>query len=142
MDMVRKMKGKQISLPLCVAIGIAVALVLSIAMAAMAAYLISTEKLQVDTIPICTAIAQLISAFAGTWIACIINKEKRLLTGGITALGYILLLLASTAILLEGQYSGILIGIAVTLVGSGAAVLSGLRKGRVRSRKHKIPAYR
>ena len=142
MDMAKKMKSKQLSLPATIGIGIGAALILSGALSALAAFLMSTEKMQVSSIPVCIAITHLLSAFSGTWLACRMTKEKRLLTGGITALGYILFLLATTAILLGGQYSGIGTGILTALLGGGAAVLTGLRKGKRRSRKHKIPAYR
>ena len=142
MDMVKKMKSTQASMPVAIGIGIVAALILSTAMAALMAFLMSSEKLQVSSIPVCTAITHLLSAFLGTWVACLTAKEKHLITSGITVLGYILLLLASTAILLEGQYSGIGMGILMAVLGGGAAVLTGLRRGKGRSRKHKIPAYR
>ena len=142
MDMVKKMKATQASLPAAIGIGIAVSVVISIAMAAVAALLISTEKMEVSTIPVCTAITHLLSAFAGSWIACFAAKEKRLMTGCITVTGYILVLLAVTAILLEGQYSGIALGIIMSAIGGCFAVLAGMRQRKGRSRKHKIPAYR
>ena len=140
--MVKKMKTKQASIPAAIGIGIGAALILSIAIAALAAFFISTEKLQISIIPVCTAVTHLLSAFFGSWIAGMIAKDKRLITAGITVLGYILLLLATTAILLGGQYRGIGIGILMALLGGGAAVLASLRRGKGRIRKHKIPAYR
>ena len=75
--MVKKMKATQASLPVAIGIGIVVSVVISIAMAAVAALLISTEKMEVRTIPVCTAITHLLSAFAGSWTACFAAKEKK-----------------------------------------------------------------
>ena len=91
--MVKKMKSTQASMPVAIGIGIVAALILSTAMAALMAFLMSSEKLQVSSIPVCTAITHLLSAFLGTWVACLTAKEKHLITSGITVLGYILQML-------------------------------------------------
>ena len=142
MDMVKKFKIKQLSVGAAIGIGIGTSAVLSMAILALAALLVSTEKLQINAIPVVIAFTHLVSAFAGTFLACKLADQKLLITGSAAAGGYFLTLLTLTAILFSGEYQGVLTGLLMVAIGAAAAVLTGLRKEKGSARKHKIPAYR
>lgn len=135
-------KGKSVSLPAGIGIGVGTSLLASVTAVAVLAALVNAEKLNIGSITVVTALVHLISSFLGGWLATLLTKQKRLVTALSTAAGYLLVMIGMTALIFDGQYQGIGLALLMVFIGSGAVILLGMRGNKGRIRKHKISAYR
>ncbi len=140
--MVKRIKGKQLSLPIGIAIGIFISVTITIAGAMLLGGLIDAQKMPLESLDTTTAVIHLIAAFAGSWISYLVTKKMRLMVSAITAGGYLIVLCGMTALIFGGRYQGFGLGILMVFAGLLLSILLGMKGKKGSIRKHKIPAYR
>ncbi len=131
-----KVSGKALGIPAGIAIGDLVSLIISIAGAAVSAWLVSSGKIGEGGIGYAAMIVVALAAAVGAWISTALIKRLRLqmcmLSGGC----YFLTLLAITALFFGGQYQGI--GVIAIVILCGCALIAFLpAKNSQFKRKHK-----
>ena len=136
----RKVTGTAMGIPGGIGLGLVVSLLITIAGAALTAWLIVSEKIGEGTIGYAAMVLLAIASATGALVAVALIKRLRLqicmLTGGC----YYLALLAMTALLFGGQYQGM--GVAAIVILAGCALIAFLpaKNGRVGWKRKK--AYR
>ncbi len=140
--MFKKGKGRPLPLPVGIAVGIGVALFIAVLGAAISAWMISGERLGENAGDILSPVIHLLSAGIGAIIASYLTKEKLLFAALGSGLGYIVLLLSATALVFGGQYSGVLTGTLMALLGCSAVILFSLKGKKPRKRPMHHKKYR
>ena len=140
--MFKKATGKGISIPVGIGIGVLLCVAVTMAGAALVAYLLSTEKMAVTGIGWAAIVLLVLASFTGSVVAAGIVKVNRLPVCLGVGAGYILMLLGCTALFFGGQYQGIPAAAVSVLVGSAGAGLLGFKGKKNFTRRRKIPAYR
>ena len=138
----RKVTGTAKSIPIGILIGAVVCLAVTLLGAAVVAYLISRESIAQESVGAGSMIVLILASALGCLVAAKLTRRRRLLICGSTAAAFYPILLAMTAMLFGGEYTGM--GITALCVMGGAAIvvllgLVGNGQGKI---KHKIPAYR
>ena len=131
-----KKADQQSRMPLSIAVGCLVSVIITIFGSAVSAWLMDSEKLQESAIGYAAAVIILISAFAGCVVAVTVAGKQRLPVAAITGISYTLVLLAVTALFFGGEYEGV--GVTALLIAAGTvcSLLIGMRgKKRVTQRK-------
>ena len=121
----RTINGK--SIPLSIFIGIGLASILTLICASLAAILLASERIGVQSIRIIAIITVAISTAGGAWVASVLAKKYRTQICLITGAGYFLILLAMTALLFGGSYEKIPITLITVLTTSGLVGLTGIK---------------
>lgn len=137
----RKLSGRGISVPIGIAIGVAICIAAMLIGALVMAYLIMNETIGIDSIGIGTMVITAVSSALGTWLATALTKQKKLLVCGLTAFAFYLVLLSINAVFFDGTFAGMRLTALMILLGAGGILLCGLRKKPGKNRI-KIPAYR
>lgn len=137
----RKKSSSGTSVAVGVVAGVITGVTVMLAGALLLAYLIANETMGVEGIEIGSLIVVALSAAAGSWLAQMLVKQKKLIVCGITALAYYLILLSVTAVFFDGVFGAMGITALMILLGAGLTILpiGGRKAGK---RKLKIPAYR
>ena len=102
-----KISGKSVGIPLGLAVGELVSMIITVAAAAVAAWLIATEKIGEGGIGYAATIITALAAAVGAWVSSALIKRMRLQICMLSGVCYFLILLALTALLFGGQYRGI-----------------------------------
>ena len=139
--MVKKM-AKPMTLPVGIAIGIATSIAIAIGCCMLVAYFIANERIALSALTPVIAAIHLLSAFIGSVVATSLIKQKKMITAMGTGLGQLLVLLALTALVFEGQYQGIIPSLIAVLAGSGGTVLLRTKGKNSPVRRNRKPAYR
>ncbi|MBE6940711.1 MAG: hypothetical protein E7455_00265 [Ruminococcaceae bacterium] len=135
-----KKSGKTIGIPAGIAIGTLTSLAISIAGAAVSAWLVSSEKIGEGGIGYASLIIVALATVGGAWFSVSMIKRLRLQMCMLSGVCYFLCLLGMTALFFGGQYQGIgSVAIAV-ICGCGIVALAPMKKNQFK-RKHKR-AYR
>ena len=135
----RKVSGKAISMPLGIILGLAVSIALTMAIVAITANLILTERVGEGAIGYCAIIALLLSSALGAWLAAKLVKRRWMIVCIGVGGAYLLTLLAITALFFGGQYQGVLVTTLVILAGCGSVGLLGLKaEGNAKKRRKKL----
>ena len=138
----RKTSGKTLTVPVGIALGQLVSLIVTLVGAAILAYLVVSEKVGENSIGYGSMLILLAASALGTWMALASVKRRKLMVCGISAACYYLVLLGMTALFFGGQYEGMGIIALMVLIGSGAVLLLSSIGKNSRKTRHKIPAYR
>ena len=129
-----KTSGKAMGIPTGIAIGTLISLLVSIAGAAISAWLVSSEKIGEGGIGYAALAVVAIAAVSGALFSATAIKRLRLqmciLCGGC----YLLCLLGMTALFFGGQYRGIGSVIIAILCGCGIVALAPMKKKEFRSK--------
>lgn len=135
-----KIRNKKLSVFASAAIGITIAVLATLAGGILLAFLMSREQVEISSVGICAPLIQLAASFLGTLAASTLATEKKLISCIGAAGGYYLMLLAATALVFDGEYDYILIGMLMVLLGCAAAVLltSRGKKGTIKRRRKRI----
>lgn len=133
----RKVTGNASSMPVGLALGAAVSLLMTLAGAWFFAYLISREILEEVSIGYCAMFIILLSSITGTSAAMGKIKRRRGHVCGLSGLIYFMMLLSMTALFFGGQYHGVGVTALLIMAGSGTVALLGLR-GERRGHRRKI----
>lgn len=94
-------------MPVSIVIGLGCAIVITLLLTALAAWLISTEKLGVGMQGVTALVITGLSVLAGCLAALSMAEGGELQVSGITAGAYFLVLLSCTALLFDGGYEGV-----------------------------------
>lgn len=126
------------NLPRGITVGLIVSMISTLIGAAIAAWLLASEKVGEGSVGYIVLILLLISGFLGAMTSCNIIKQKRLpaciISGGV----YFLCLLGINALLFQGTYSGVGESALVILAGVLSAALLGLKNDKKMKRLKKI----
>lgn len=122
-------------------IGLGVSAAVTLAGAAILSYLILGEKVGENGIGYGAMVIQAAASASGGLTAVKLVKRSRLLICGILAAAYYVLLLSMTALIFDGQYTGMGVTAAMVLLGAAAAALPGVL-GKGSGKRGKIPSYR
>ena len=138
----KRRQGTAKPVPVGLALGLCVSIVITLCGSAVTAWLVSAEKMEAEQIGYAAAAILILSAAAGTATARKAVKIKALPVCAMMAAGYYLILLAVTALFFGGEYQGMGITAICILFGSSAAfLLTRIKKGTGKSHR-KISAYR
>ena len=133
---------KPMSIPVAGLIGVGCAIVITLLLTSLAAWLISTEKLGVGVQGITALVITGLSVLSGCLVAMATAEGRELQVSGITAGAYFVVLLSCTALLFDGSYEGVWKSLITVLI---CWLLSLLpvwrRKGNGNARRRK-KAYR
>lgn len=134
----RKVKGTALSMPIGLALGLAVSMVVTLAGSGLIAYLVLGETLGENAIGYGAMVTVLLSAALGAWTAVGRIKRRRLLSCLASGGCYFGALLSMTALFFGGQYQGMGVTALLVLGGAGSVALLSLKsEGQSRGRKKK-----
>lgn len=119
-----------------IGVSLLASLLITIAGAAIGAWLLSSEKIAMENARFITVVFLLLSSIIGALFAVSIINEKRVPVCIISGAAYFLLMLAITALFFEGTYSGVGESGMVIFAGVFAVALLGL-KGEKRTIKRR-----
>lgn len=114
----RKIKGTATGIPAGLAIGALISLIITMAGAAVTAYLVLKERVGENGIGYASMIVLFIGSTMGAWGAYSSIRKQRLQVCLMSAGVYYLILLAITALFFGGQYQGMGVTALVVLVGT------------------------
>lgn len=137
----RNFFGKEKPLAMAVGIGVGCSYILTLLGTGLWAWLIGNGSVAQSAIGYGSMVILAVSAAVGCMLASRIFPRKQLMVCGITAAGYYLCLLATTALFFGGQYRGMGVTALMVLLGAALAMLPALT-GMSRKHKVKIPGYR
>lgn len=112
-----KVKGTATAVPIGLAVGGVISLIITLAGSAAIAHLVLKERLGEGGIGYASMVILLLSAVMGAWGAFSCIKKQRLQICLLSAAVYYLLLLGITALFFGGQYQGMGVTAAVILAG-------------------------
>lgn len=136
----RKIKRTATGIPAGLAIGALISLIITMAGAAVMAYLVLNETVGESGIGYASMIVLFIGAAMGAWGAYSSIKKQRLQICLMSAGVYYLILLAITALFFGGQYQGLGVTALVVLIGTQVvAFFPGKESAKIKFKKH---AYR
>lgn len=107
MVMNRKPTGRASSMPAGIGWGIVTELSVTVALAALLAKLVETERMQESAIGYGVMVILVLASFVGAWVSAAKIKRQRLVVCLLSAVIYFALLLSMTALFFGGQYSGV-----------------------------------
>lgn len=135
-----KMSGKTMGIPAGIAIGTLISLVISIAGAAVSAWLVSSEKIGEGGIGYAALVVVALAAVSGAWFCTSMIKRLRLQMCMLSGACYFLALLAMTALFFGGQYQGI--GAIAVVILCGCAVIAFLPTKNGQFKRKRKKGYR
>lgn len=131
-----KVTGTAVSMPMGIGIGCGISMLLTLAGAGAVAKLIADEVLRETAIGYGAMAVILMASVCGSLIAVNKVKKRRLQVSLLVGAGYLVMLLAVTALFFGGQYQGMGVTALLIFAGSGAVILLGSRnKKSVKFRK-------
>ena len=130
------MKKKELSMPAGIGIGAGVGLVITLIGGIMLTFLLTGEKLSVESMGYGTMVIQFVGALLGSITATLCYKQRKMIVSLITAGVYLLVLMGINALFFDGQYERMggsllvvaIAGIAAAFVGNGGGKMSKRRK--------------
>lgn len=125
--------GKAMSMPAGIGLGITLDFLLLIGMLALLAFLVTTDRIQENSVGYGIMTVMLLSAFCGAAAACKLIQHRFVMVAALTGVGYFILLLSMTALLFGGQYVGVFPTSTLIIAGSLTAILL---QGRGGKKKH------
>lgn len=130
-----KHMGQPMSPIIAVGIGIGVSMIVSLLLSAIAAWLVSGERLPQSAIGGSALPVQLVSTFAGCITAVLISGKMPAIIASACAGGYFAILICINILVLDSSLSGIGKGIFAVLGGAALSVLASLLTHK--NKKHK-----
>lgn len=134
----RKVTGTAVSIPVGIAWGVGIALMISVIGALLFSKMVDSQVLPENGIGYIAMSVILASSAIGAWVAGATIKHRRLLVCLLSGAVYYALLLAMTALLFGGQYQGMGVTALLVVAGCGSAALlnpSGRPKQRTRTHR-------
>ncbi len=121
------------------AIGVGVAMLLSLVLSALLTKLVIGGSLKEQSASLGIFLIRALSVLVGGFIAATISEGKILPTIGIVGLGYLAILVAFGIVFYDGSFKGFLNGVLSTFIGCGLACAIKLKPIKNKRRKTKIP---
>lgn len=141
MNMMRN-RGKAMSLPGGVSLGVGVCVLGLILGSLLLAWMISGGRLAYSAIGTCCAVLLAISSAIGAVVSCMAIKRRYLMAAEITGAAFIALLLIVNAIFFDGIYSGVAMGTLMILIGSGSGAIIVMMLKKPTNWKRRKMAFR
>ena len=116
--------------------GITMALIAALVAACLVAYLIGKGTVDEGNMKLIMVLMNLVAGLVGSLVAVLSAKRSILIVAISVAAGYFLLLLCGNFLFVEGGLDGALWSLAMIMVGSGAAILVGLRGFHTKNQKN------
>ena len=132
--------GTATAMPVGLAIGGLISLIVTFAGAAATAYLVFNQRIEANGIGYASMIILFLGAVMGAWGAFSCIKKQRLQVSLMSAAVYYLILLAITALFFGGQYQGMGVTAIVILIGALTVALfpaKGTAKFRFKKRAYR-----
>lgn len=121
---------------ICLCCGVAVSVIVSIAMSLISALLLSKETLPIESKGIIAVIIQYLSALAGGLLVGKCTHNNKIISCGIHAAIYLFVLLGSAAVFLDGISNVAYIGMIACLAGCVSSILlSGMQKATLKKKR-------
>ena len=138
----KKVTGAATTIPLGLSLGLALSILITLAGAALIAYLMLKESVPENAVGYTSMIVLALASMAGSWLAAARIKRLRVQICMIAGACYYIFLLACTAMFFGGEYTGM--GITAIIVFLSSAVVASIgvfgKKGlKIKGRK---PVYR
>lgn len=130
-----KLKAKTSSMPVGLGLGAFVCILMTMLGAAITAWAVSSERISEQSIGYCVMGILFLGSFLGSMTAIGKIKYRRAVVCGSVGLAYYMILLAFTALFFGGQYEGFATTGLIILLGSGCALLIGLKPRREKGRR-------
>lgn len=134
--LIKKAAGKSVGVAVGILIGVAVSVAITLISCMILAWLISVEKIALDSMNYGAGVVLMLASFLGALMAVGRIKRMRtqvcLMTGG----AYYLMLLSITALFFSGRYKGCGLAAIFVFAGCGLAALLGIKEKK--GRKYKI----
>lgn len=138
----KKATGMAMSMPVGLALGGTVSLIVTLIMSAIIAKLVDGEVIAENAIGYGALFTLLSAAMAGAFCSSRKIKRQRLLVCLLSGLIYYITLLSITAIFFGGQYKGMGVTALVIAGGCGAVILMGMRQGKVKGKAFRKKVHR
>lgn len=135
MHMNQKLSGRAFGIPAGVGLGALISLLITLAGAALASYLIAAEKIGEGAMGFSVMIILIVAAIFGAWCAVSMVKRLRLQVSMMSGACYYLVLLALTALFFGGQYEGMGVCALIILAGSALVALIPSKSGKIFMKK-------
>lgn len=136
----KKVTGTAMGIPAGLGLGIVVCLFITLAGAALTAWLIASEKIGEATTGYAAMVILVLASAAGALVAAHFVKRLRLQVCMLTGGCYYLILLAMTALLFGGQYQGM--GVSAIMILAGCSIIAFLPSKNGRAGVKRKKAYR
>lgn len=136
-----KMKGKVMTIPAGICLGIGFSLLCAVLGAAVLCWLVASERVGEASIGYGVMVILMVSAAAGCLLTWGKIRHRRLLVTGLCALGYYLALLAA-GMLFGGVREGLAPGAAMIGLGGGISLIPGLLGSGSGARRPKLTHFR
>lgn len=136
----KKVTGTALGIPGGVGLGIVVSLLITLAGAALAAWLIASEKIGEGSIGYAAMVILALASASGALVAVLLTKRLRLQVCMLTGGCYFLTLLAMTALFFGGQYQGM--GVSAVIILAMCALVAFLPAKNGRGSVKRKKAYR
>lgn len=120
-------KGKAVSIPVGISLGTIGSMFVTVSAASILAWLLNTQRMQWESIGYGALLTLIISALAGSEIACRKIKSRRLLVSILAGGAYLACLAGITALFFGGQYDGAAVTAAAVM---GTSLAVGILEGR------------
>ena len=134
----KKVSGTAMSMPAGLGIGLLVALVITVAGAAITAWLIASEKIGESSCGYAVMLILGLGVGLGALSAVYFTKRQRLLVCMLTGVCYYLSLLAMTALFFGGQYQGMGVSAIVILAVCALIAFLPMKNGQRLGKKKKL----
>lgn len=138
MNVKQKWKGSHLLISLIVAM--LVGLIMTVAVAAIGTYLISSEKVSENAVDTIAVLSILLSSLTASFIVIGREQGTRLVSSFLGGAIYFLGLMAVAALAYDGVSTGVGITVLLVLCGSATAWLMGFGKGK--KQKIRVPKLR
>ena len=119
-------KNRNGSLVKSVVVGLVCAIVATLALTWLFAWLMQAEKIGEGKAGLCVAAILTIASFLGAMVAASAADRDRLLSCALSGLCYLIVLLSTNALFFGGQYTGVGVTLLLTMGPSLGAALLGL----------------
>ena len=140
--MAKKQGGRAFAMPGGIALGILVAMVITLLGAILLTSMIAGERLELGGLGYGIMAIQFLAGVTGAVTAMLAVKRQKMQVCLLTGLGYYLVLLASNAMFFGGQYDGVLTTGLILLAACGITAILGSREAKAGNRRRRKPAYR
>lgn len=140
--MAKKQNGKAFAIPSGIALGILVAVVITLLGGILLTWLIAGERMELGALGYGIMAIQFLGGVTGAVVAMLAVKHQKMQVCLLTGLGYLLVLLASNALFFGGQYDGVLTTGLILLAGCGITAILGSREAKGGKRRRRKPVYR
>lgn len=133
---------KDKGLPEALGVGLLAGMVFTLAGTGLLAYLIGNETMEMNAVGAGCIVIHLIGSALSCLVAYAIMKRQRIVVCALSALCYFLVQIGMTALVFDGQYSGVGAGVLAIVGGGVLSILPGFISRNSGGKKFKIKSFR